>query len=389
MTTSKKIYLIAGEPSGDLLGSRLMRALRRKTDGNVEFFGLGGDTMEAEGLKSIFDISDLAIMGLVEVIPSIPKVLGRIRQTVEDIQRIRPDIVITVDSWSFSCRVHRRLRKLGLGIPQLHYVAPQVWAWKKKRARTMYKYIDGLMTLLPQEPKYFTPYHLKADFVGHPVVESEVLRADGQAFRRRYDIPENKKIITVLPGSRHTEVSRLLPVFLEASRCLLKQNPDFYFVIPTVRTVAVQVKTAAEASGLPLQVVETQRDRYEAFRASEVAIAASGTVALELAICKIPHLIAYKVAPLTAFIVSRIMKIQFVNLTNIMLGRLVVPELLQQSCIAGNIVRTVNELLQKGDLYERQMEGFAKVKEILACGGQTPSENAADIVLNTIKDFHK
>ena len=156
-----------------------------------------------------------------------------------------------------------------------------------------------------------------------------------------------------------------------------------------MRTVAAQVKTAAEASGLPLQVVETQRDRYEAFRASEVAIAASGTVALELAICKIPHLIAYKVAPLTAFIVSRIMKIQFVNLTNIMLGRLVVPELLQQSCIAGNIVRTVNELLQKGDLYERQMEGFAKVKEILACGGQTPSENAADIVLNTIKDFHK
>ena len=144
-----KIYLIAGEPSGDLLGARLMRALRAKTGGNVEFFGLGGDTMEAEGLKSVFDISDLAVMGLVEVIPSIPKVLRRIRQTVSDIRKVQPDIVVTIDSWSFSSRVHKALRKLKLGIPQLHYVAPQVWAWKKKRARTMYKYIDALMTLLP------------------------------------------------------------------------------------------------------------------------------------------------------------------------------------------------------------------------------------------------
>ena len=145
-----KVYLIAGEPSGDLLGSRLMRALRQKTDGKVEFFGLGGDTMEAEGLKPIFDISDLSIMGLVEVIPSIPKVLRHLKNTIADIERIKPDIVITIDSWSFCSRVHKALRKLKLGIPQLHYVAPQVWAWKKKRARTMYKYIDALMTFLPQ-----------------------------------------------------------------------------------------------------------------------------------------------------------------------------------------------------------------------------------------------
>ena len=217
-----KIYLIAGEPSGDLLGSRLMRALRAKTGGNVEFFGLGGDTMEAEGLKSVFDISDLAVMGLVEVIPSIPKVLRRIRQTVSDIRKVQPDIVVTIDSWSFSSRVHKALRKLKLGIPQLHYVAPQVWAWKKKRARTMYKYIDALMTLLPQEPKYFTPYHLETTFVGHPVIESEVLHADGEAFRAKYGIPADKKVIAVLPGSRHNEVAKLLPVFLEASKMLLK-----------------------------------------------------------------------------------------------------------------------------------------------------------------------
>lgn len=379
-----KVYLIAGEPSGDLLGSRLMRALRRKTAGNVAFFGLGGDTMEAEGLKPLFDISDLAIMGLIEVIPSIPKVLRHIKETVADILRVQPDIVITIDSWSFSARVHQKLRQLKTGIPQLHYVAPQVWAWKKKRAKTMYKYIDALMTLLPQEPKYFTPYHLETVFVGHPVIESEVLQADGNEFRRQYQIPDNKKIITILPGSRHNEVGRLLPVFAEAARRLLAQNPDFYFVIPTVRTVARHVKAEAAKLNLPLLVVESQQDRYNAFRASSAAIAASGTVALELAICHIPHIIGYKVSPLTAFIADKFLKIQFVNLSNIMLGREVVPELLQEQCIAGNIVRYINELLSHGELYHRQMDGFDKVKALLSNGEQTPSDNAADFILDLI-----
>lgn len=161
ITSNKlKIYLIAGEPSGDLLGSRLMRALRKKTNDNVEFFGLGGDTMEQEGLTPLFDISELAVMGLVEVIPSIPRVLRRIKQTVNDIKKCQPDIVITIDSWSFCARVHKALRKENLGIKQLHYVAPQVWAWKKRRAKTMYKYIDELLTLLPNEPQYFTPHKL-------------------------------------------------------------------------------------------------------------------------------------------------------------------------------------------------------------------------------------
>lgn len=388
MTTSNKklkIYLIAGEPSGDLLGSRLMRALRDKTGGNVEFFGLGGDTMEAEGLTPLFDISDLAIMGLVEVIPSIPRVLRHIKNTVDDIVRVRPDIVVTIDSWSFCARVHKALRRLKTGIPQLHYVAPQVWAWKKKRARTMYKYIDALMTLLPQEPKYFTPYHLETVFVGHPVIESEALSADGAAFRRRHNIPDDKRVISVLPGSRKTEVSKLLPVFLESAGRLLAKDADFVFVLPTVKTVAKMVREMTADAGVPLLVVETQQERYGAFQASDAAIAASGTVALELAICKIPHLIAYKVSKLTAFIVSRIMHIQYVNLTNIMLGRCIVPELLQEHCTASEITANVRELLKKGELYEREMQGFAEVKNKLANGSRTPSQNAADFILSKIK----
>lgn len=380
-----KIYLIAGEPSGDLLGSRFMRAMKQKTDGKVKFAGLGGDTMKAEGLKSLFDVSELAVMGLVEVIPSIPKVLKRIKETVADIVKQKPDVVITIDSWSFSSRVHKALRKLKTGIPQVHYVAPQVWAWKKKRAKTMYKYIDHLLTLFPYEPKYFTPYHLDTRFVGHPVIESEVISASGEAFRRKYQIAEGKKIVSVLPGSRKNEVAKLLPVFLESVKELRQENKNLYFVIPTVSTVEKEVRRQVKESGVPVLVVNTQADRYGAFRASEAAIAASGTVALELAICDIPHIIAYKVSPFSAMLARRFLKIQFVNLSNILLGREIIPELLQERCVTGNIRNYVNRLLAHDDLYEKQMDGFVKVRKILGQGEQTPSENACDIVLEIVK----
>lgn len=384
-----KIYLIAGEPSGDLLGSRFMRAMRQKAAGGVEFYGIGGDTMEVEGLESLFDISDLAIMGLTEVIPSIPRVLKRIKETVKDIVRVQPDVVITIDSWSFSSRVHKALRKLKISIPQVHYVAPQVWAWKKKRAKTMNKYIDHLLTLFPYEPKYFTPYGLNTQFVGHPVIESEVILAKGDDFRKKYNIPTDKKIITVLPGSRKTEVAKLLPVFIESAKELSNGENNFYFVIPTVKTVAKTVKEMVEKSGLPMLIVETQEDRYGAFRASSAAIAASGTVALELAICDIPHIIAYKVSAFSAMLVRKFLHIQFVNLSNILLGREIVPELLQERCVKGNIRNYIQELLRHEDLYEKQISGFAKVREILGQGIQTPSQNACDIILKIIKESKK
>lgn len=379
-----KIYLIAGEPSGDLLGSRLMRAVAAKYP-EAEFYGIGGESMEREGLQSLFDISELAVMGFVEVLPSLPKILKRFKETIADIEKVKPDVVVTIDSWSFSAQIHKRLRKKNLGIPQVHYVAPQVWAWKKKRAKTMYKYIDHLLTLFPYEPKYFTPHHLPTTFVGHPVIESHVLCGNGADFRNRHNIEENCKIMAVLPGSRKTEVCRLLPVFLEAVRRFREKNPDFCFVIPTVHTVEDQVREMVEKSGLPIIVVNTESDRHDAFVAADVAIAASGTVALELAMVNVPHLIAYRVSPLSAWIARHFLKIQFVNLSNILLGREVVPELLQQDCNVARILYYAEEFLKKGALYERQMEGFAKVREVLGLGEQTPSDNACDAICKLIK----
>lgn len=380
MNSSKiKVYLIAGEPSGDLLGSRLMRALQRK--GDVEFFGIGGDTMQQQGLKSLFDITELSVMGITEVIPSIPRILRRINQTVADIVKIKPDIVVTIDSWSFCSRVHKSLRKLNTGIKQIHYVAPQVWAWKKRRAKTMYKYVDKLLTLLPNEPQYFTPYHLSAEFVGHPVIESAALSADGQDFRLSHRISQDQIIISILPGSRHNEVSRLLPDFIQAAQLLYSKHPDMYFVLPTVKTVAQRVKSMITDCQLPLLVVETEDERYGAFQASSAAIAASGTVALELAMCNIPHIIAYKISKLTYMIAKKLIKIKYVNLTNIMLNRLVVPELLQYDCTPQNIAEHIEKLLAHDELYQKQLQGFADVKQYLSNGQDTPSNVAAKIIM--------
>lgn len=383
-----KYYLIAGEPSGDSLGARLIKALRRK-DKNAEFYGVGGEGMQAEGIKSLFNISDLAVMGLAEVIPSIPRVLRHINETVADIQKVRPDVVVTIDSWSFSARVHKKLRQLKLNIPQVHYVAPQVWAWKKKRARTMYKYIDLLLTLFPQEPKYFTPYNLQTEFVGHPVIESEVVNGVKGDFKKRHLIPEENRLLLVLPGSRHNEVERLLPTFLEVVKQLHERYNDFSFVIPTVSTVAAQVKEMVKQSGLPIEIVEGTKERHDAFKSGDVAIAASGTVALELAIVDVPHIIAYKVPKLTEWLARHFIHIQFVNLSNILLGKEIVPELLQQDCCVEKIMYYVEQFMKHKPVYNQQMDGFEKVRKLLGMGQQTPSDNAAEAIIKTIKNYKK
>lgn len=379
-----KYYLIAGEPSGDSLGARLMQAIR-KQDFGAQFFGIGGDSMQEQGLTSQFNISELAVMGLAEVVPSIPKILRRIKETVEHIQQVKPDVIITIDSWSFSARIHKKIRASRLGIPQVHYVAPQVWAWKKKRARTMYKYIDLLLTLFPNEPRYFTPYHLDAEFVGHPVIESVIVNGeqDKGKFKQKYGI--KGKLMLVLPGSRHNEVERLLPDFLEVVKLMHSKYDDIDYVIPTVSTVAEHVKRLVIESGLPIRVIEGEDERRLAFQDADVAIAASGTVALELAIVKVPHIIAYKVPKLTEWLAKRFLHIQFVNLSNILLGREIVPELLQQDCNPSNILQYVERFLNQQPPYNRQMEGFEQVRQLLGMGEQTPSDNVAEAILKLIR----
>lgn len=374
-----KVYLITGEPSGDLLGSRLMRALKKQTNGNVEFMGVGGETMQVEGLTSLFDIKDLAVMGLLEVLPGLPKILRHMKNVIADIQIKQPDIIVTIDSYSFCARIHKKLKKAKCTIPHVHYVAPQVWAWKKGRAKTVAKFIDHMFCLLPSEPAYFTPYGMATTFVGHPVIEGGASKGNGQAFRKNHLISQQTMVITMLPGSRKNEVAYLLPIFKQAVEQFAQTHPDICVVVPTVQTVCKQIKTMLKGWSIPFIVVEGEPDRYDAFAASNIAIAASGTVSLELAMADVPHLIAYKVNKLTGLLARILLKIKYVNLINILSRREIIPELLQDNCTPEKIVQTMEGLLtQEADL-KRHMN-------VLGFGGAlTPSEAMAANVIKMAK----
>ena len=340
-----KVYLIAGEPSGDLLGSRLMRALKKQMKGNVKFYGVGGETMAVEGLKSLFDIKDLSVMGFMEVVPSIPKILRHLNEIVKDIQKQKPDIVMTIDSYSFSARVHKKLQAIGYEKPHVHCVAPQVWAWKKGRAKKIGQFVDHLFCLLPNEAQYFEPHGMATTFIGHPVVEGGADKGDAVSFRKKYHIPKNAKVLCLLPGSRKNEIKYLLPVFKESVAQLRGYVPNLYVVIPTVKTVSDRLIDGLKDWSVPYIVVTGEKERYNAFAAADIALAASGTVSLELAMAGVPHLIAYKVSPLTGAIARRLLKIRFVNLLNILADEEIIPELLQENCTVDKVVDTLRQLL--------------------------------------------
>jgi len=209
------IYLVACEPSADQLGAQLMAALTAETKGRVRFSGIGGPRMERAGLRSLFDPRELALLGIFEVLPAFRRVLARVAETVTHIRSTAPAVLVTIDSWGFTGRIHQRLSQSGSTIPRIRYVAPQVWAWRPGRARQLARWIHHLMALLPFEPPYFTRYGLPTTWVGHPVVESGARRGDGHAFCERYKIAQDAMVLTVLPGSRRGEVRRLLPVFAE------------------------------------------------------------------------------------------------------------------------------------------------------------------------------
>ena len=373
-----KAYLIAGEPSGDLLGARVMRALK-KINPDVQFFGVGGESMTTEGLTSLFDIKDLAVMGLFEVFPKIPKILRHFKEIQQDIDRVKPDVIMTIDSYSFSIRVHKMLKKHGCIIPHAHLVAPQVWAWNKKRAKVIGHFVDHLFCLLPNEPAYFTPYGMPATFVGHPVIESGADKGDATAFRSEHNIPDDKRILCLLPGSRSNEIKYLLHDFMTAADNLIATNPDLFIVIPTVETVREKIESQLKNWTTPHIIVTGEKQRYNAFAAASGAIAASGTVSLELALAGVPHLIAYRMNKITAALARRVLKIKYVNLINLIMDQPIIPELLQENCTVAKITATMRNLLQGTE---------QNTKEALNKLGQntSPSQKIAECLIKLARD---
>lgn len=378
------ICIVTGEPSGDLLGARLMAALNRATNGRVRFMGVGGESMQAQGLDSLADLSEFAVMGFVEVLPKAARILRRVREIADAIVAARPDVLITVDSWGFTGRLNRAVRARGLGIPQIHYVAPMVWAWKEKRAEGVAATVDHLLCLLPNEPPYFERHGLACTHVGHPVVEGGAGKGDAAGFRAAHGIPAEAPLLCVLPGSRRSETGRLLPVFADALARLRVRFPDLHVVAPTVATVAADVERAARAWPVPAVLVRGEAARYDAFAAADAAMAASGTVGLELALAKVPHLVAYRVSGVSAWLVRRLVTVRYVNLVNLTLDRAVVPELLQEDCTGPALAAMVERLLTDDALRAAQRDAFAEATVQLAGGPGRPSDRAAAVVLTSI-----
>jgi len=386
VTADKEIFvfIVAGEPSGDALGGALIAALRRRTRGKLRVAGVGGERMLEEGVESLIPLGDLAVAGVAEVLPRAPVILRSVRETVVAIRKMRPDAVVTIDSSGFSWRIAHRLRRRGETLPLIHYVAPMVWAWRAGRARRMARWYDHLMTLLPFEPPYFERVGLSCRYVGHSVVESGADRGDGQRFREAHGLAAGDLLITVLPGSRSGEVRRLLPIFGAALSHLKDMIGPFRVVVPTLGTVSATVALGVRDWPGEAILVEQPSAKYDAFAASRVALAASGSVALELALAKLPMVVAYRLNPLTEAVLKRIVKVRQVNLVNLLLGEPLVPELLGSNCNPKTLAASLAELVRDERVRAAHRQGYDEAVRRLDGDGSPPSLRAADQVIEII-----
>ena len=381
-STSPLIFLVAGEPSGDEIGGNLMAALRTVAGEEVRFAGVGGEAMAAQGLRSLFPIEELSVMGLVEVLPRALSIMRRMSETAEAIRRLSPDAVVTIDAPSFANGVWRRLR--GVDAPLIHYVAPTVWAWRPGRARKLAARIDHLLALLPFEPPYFEAEGLDCTFVGHPGLEAEIETGDGEAFRASHGIGTGPAI-GLLPGSRRNEVSRLMPVFAEAIRRIAAEEPGIRAVIPAVPAHADSIRNAVARWRQPVTVVGDRRQRHAAMAACDVAIAASGTVTLDLALAGVPMVVAYRMNPLTLSIVRRMVRIRYFTIVNLILDRPAIPEFLQEKCTGGRLAEAALRLLRDAEARRAQREAAEAALAELRPQGKSPSARAAEAIFDVVR----
>lgn len=372
------VYIVAGEASGDVLGARLMRAMRSQRD-NLTFAGIGGARMAEEGLQTLFPMHELALMGLAEVLPKLRALKRRMDETVADVTLRRPAVIVTIDSPGFALRLLRRIAPLGL--PRVHYVAPQVWAWRENRVRKYPGLWERLLCLLPFEPAFFAGHGLAAEFVGHPVLESGAGTGNAARFRKTHGIAPHAMPVILMPGSRVTEITRLMPIFAEALGLLEDRFPNLVPVMPVAASVAPRVTAAVAAWPHKPILLTGVADKHDAFAAARVALTKSGTSTLELALAGVPMVVTYRVNPITAAIVRRVVKVSHAAMVNLLAGREVVPELIQEHCTPQRLAAEVSRLIEDDDAADAQRAAFAEVMASLRPRQGLPSDAAAAAVL--------
>ncbi len=379
----KRVFMVAGEHSGDILGGNLLAALRALSSHRIEARGVGGEHMLAAGLTSLFPMSDVAVMGPAAILARLPKLVRRVYQVVDDAVVFRPDLIVIIDSPEFTHPIAKRLRQRMPHVPIVDYVSPSVWAWRPGRARKMRPYVDHLLALLPFEPEA----HARlggppCTYVGHPLIERAgwIDALDVDCLRQRLELTRGLPVLTVLPGSRHSEVQRLMQPFGEAIRAIRSRIGPIEIILPAVPSVRPLIE--AGLSDWPQQpyLVEGDEDKFRSFRLADAALAASGTVTLELGVAGTPMVVAYRVDAVAARL-RFLLKVHSVVLANLVLGENAFPELLQEDCTAQKLSDALVPLL--GDTVERrrQKTALARVREKMALSRGTPSQQAAEVVM--------
>jgi lipid-A-disaccharide synthase len=376
------VFVIAGEPSGDALGGALMEALTQKSNGSIRFAGVGGPEMIRHGLDSLFPMDDLAIMGLVEVVRHIPRVRRLIDRTARAIEDVRPDVVITIDSPAFTKRVAKKIKHRG--VPIIHYVAPTVWAWRPGRARKFARIFDHLITLLPFEPAYFERYGLPCSYVGYPAVEA-ASGGDGAAFRKAHGIKADETLLCAMPGSRKSEVRRLMPIFQQTIARLSKDVPNLRVAMPTVPNVAALVREQVGNWPVPVILADEPNQRPSLFAASDIALVKSGTSAVELAAAKVPVVITQKLSYVSVLIFLALVKVRFVSIINLMAGEELQPERLQNRCTPQSLTKALKGLLADREATASRVEKAYALAAALGAEGERPSDRAAEAVLEFLR----
>jgi lipid-A-disaccharide synthase len=378
------IALVAGESSGDQLGARLIRELQRQAAAPVRFVGVGGPLMEAEGLNSLFPMADIAVNGFIPVFRRLPSLIRRISQTAKGIAAEQPHAVIHIDAQDFNQRVARQLHTALPQTPLIAYVSPTVWAWRPGRAKKIARYYKLLMAVLPFEPEVHRRLGgPETTYVGHPLIERLGDFTAGEAEASQRQVPPFRLLL--LPGSRHAEVSRLLKVFGEASALLAARFPDLEILLPAVPHLRADILRWTADWPVKPQILDGEEAKHAAFRTARAALAASGTVTLELALARVPTVVAYRVGYIEGEIARRLISVESASLPNLILGRKLLPEFIDWGWTAQDLAASVARIMEDGAPRQEQLDGFEEVHRLMSEGISTPSATAAALVLRQIR----
>ena len=374
-----KIYIVAGEPSGDILGDKLIKTLQTKINSPI-FNGVGGERMQSNNFISLFEMSDISIFGIFPVLRRLFFLLSKINDVVNDIIKKKPNIIILIDSPDFNHRVAKKVKRHLPNVPIVCYVAPTVWAWRQGRAKKMSGYFDHLLSVIPFEVNFFKKHGLETTYIGHPFIET-VKKIDDIDFKKKYDLFDSKTIV-FLPGSRKSEIDRHSPIMYQAIKYLKEQDFKLNILIAAGKKQLNQMRVYFP----DVKIITNDNEKYSLFKNADFACAASGTVALELGLTDTLTIIIYKMDKFTWFFVSKMVKVQFVSLVNLILGRESSKELLQDRYTKENLINELNKLLLNEKIQKQQTEDLKEFNTIMNKDIDDPSENATIVIKKILEN---